>query len=58
MGTYNIKISGEGTAQEVAEALRNIADAITAAAEGEHEVAELDGAEWEGSVLMTEISHI
>jgi len=58
MEKYNITITGEGTAEEIAQALRDVADGIMEAKRGEHEVAVLDGAEWEDSVLMTRIQNI
>jgi len=49
---YNIKITGNGTKKEIAKELRELADSVEQA-KGD---AELDGAEWEGDTLMTEIS--
>lgn len=53
---YKIKISGSGTAEELAKALRDIADGIEEAKIGEHETAALDGATWEDKTLCTEIN--
>lgn len=53
---YKIKISGSGTAEELAKALRDIADGIEEAKRGEHETAALDGATWEDKTLCTEIN--
>ncbi len=48
--TYNIKIAGNGTQRELAAALRSAALAIELAG-----AAELDGAEWENSTIVTQI---
>lgn len=57
--TYKIKITGEGTAEEIKEALQSIIGGIEEAQEGEHpESAILDGAEWENETTMTEINEI
>ena len=52
---YEIKISGSGTAKQIAAALRDIARNIQEASDGNNEIAELDGANWEDPTLMTEI---
>lgn len=48
---YNIKITGSGTRDEIVEALKNVLTSID-----ESNVAVLDGAEWEDSILITEIN--
>ena len=59
MNKYSIKITGEGTAEEIKEALQSIIGGIEEAQEGEHpESAILDGAEWENETTMTEINEI
>lgn len=59
---YKIKITGEGTPQEIVKALRLIANAIEDRATRTDldapEIEHLDGAEWEDSTLMTEIKEI
>lgn len=52
---YEIKITGSGTAKQIAAALRDIAKNIQSAADGNHEEQLLDGAEWEDPTLMTTI---
>tara|TARA_B110000908_G_C9974284_1_gene322602 strand:+ start:100 stop:279 length:180 start_codon:yes stop_codon:yes gene_type:complete len=57
MEEYIIKITGKGTADEIKAELLSIIGGIEEAQEGEHsESAILDGAEWEGNTLATEIS--
>lgn len=51
--TYEIKITGNGTREEIISDLKNIIEGI----EAESSVAVLDGAEWEGATLMTEIQY-
>ena len=59
MNKYSIKITGEGTAEEIKEALQSIIGGIEEAQEGEHpESAILDGAEWENETTITEINEI
>ena len=59
MNKYSIKITGEGTAEEIKEALQSIIGGIEEAQEGEHpESAILDGAEWENETTMTEINEV
>lgn len=55
---YKIKITGEGTREEIAKALRVIADAIKhPTSKGDGLNVKIDGsAEWEDCTLMTEIS--
>ena len=54
---YKIKINGSGTPQEIKASLLDIIGGIDEAIESEHPTsAILDGAEWEGGVLMTEIN--
>lgn len=58
---YGIAITGVGTAEEIAKALRLIANALLASKEERErtldspEVTDLDGAEWEDCTLMTRI---
>jgi hypothetical protein len=52
--TYTITIKGGGTAKELIDALRGVANSIESAANSD--VDALDGAEWEDSTLMTYIS--
>jgi len=55
--TYNIKITGNGTAQEIIKALHDVIGGIEEAIESEHpESAILDGAEWESETLITKIN--
>ncbi|HNU14051.1 MAG TPA: hypothetical protein PKI55_06280 [Chitinophagaceae bacterium] len=57
MQEYNIKITGSGTRQDIAKALRLIADAIYhphSKGDGLN-IEDIDGAQWEDSTLMTEI---
>jgi hypothetical protein len=49
---YEIRITGEGTAKQIAAALRQVARDIQEAADRNEE---LDGVNWEDPVLMTEI---
>ncbi len=62
MTEYSIKITGEGTAQDVVSALRKVANAIESKDIRDNldspEVEDLDGAEWEDNTLMTEIRKI
>ncbi len=56
---FEIKISGSGTAEEIATALRNVADAVfhpTSVGEGKNLY--IDDVEWEDKTLMTEIKSI
>lgn len=53
---YQIKITGSGTADEIISALKGLIKTIERAKKSGHENDMLDGAEWEGSTLMTEIS--
>lgn len=55
---FEIKITGSGTAQEIIDALRGVADSIMEQTRSEHETAVLDGARWEDPTLMTEIDAI
>lgn len=59
MKTYNIKIAGEGTREEIAKQLRDIANAIhnpTSKGDGYNVgIDSVDGAEWEEKTLITEI---
>lgn len=48
---YGIKITGSGTPQQLADALRTVADSIESSTPYM-----LDGAEWEDPILMTEIN--
>lgn len=48
---YEIKITGSGTKEQLEHSLRELARSIQDA-KGD---AELDGAEWEDAILMTEI---
>jgi len=50
--TYNIKITGNGTQNELAAVLRDTANAIEQA----NGTAELDGAEWENATTETQIN--
>jgi len=52
---YKIKITGEGDAIEIAEALRDLADTIGNKAEIGEE-GDLDDASFEDHILMTEIN--
>lgn len=52
--TFEIKITGSGTPEQLVEALREVARNILINAE--HGVGMLDGSEWEDSVLVTEIN--
>lgn len=57
---YTIRISGSGTREDIAKALRVVADAIhhpTSKGDGLN-IEDIDGAEWEDSTLMTEINEI
>lgn len=57
---YSIKITGEGTREDIAKALRLIADAVHhphSKGDGLN-VEDLDGAEWEDCTLMTEIKKV
>ncbi len=60
--TYKIKITGEGTAKEIASALKKVAKAIedkpTRESLDSPEIEHLDGAEWEDCTLMTEIEKV
>lgn len=60
MENYNIKITGGGSRQDIAKALRVIADALhheTSMGHGMNLSDDMiDGAEWEDCTLMTEIS--
>jgi len=57
MESYNIKITGKGTSEEIIKSLKSIIGGIEEAQEGEHpESAILDGAEWEDNTLATEIN--
>lgn len=62
MKTYKIKITGEGTAMDIVNALDKILHAIHSRSIRENldspEIEDLDGAEWEDCTLMTEISLI
>jgi len=60
MKNYSIKITGNGTREDIAKALREIADAVfhpTSMGHGKNLSDDsIDGAEWEDATLMTEIS--
>lgn len=60
METFTIKITGEGTASEIASALQLIVNAIKdkTIRDGldSPKVQDLDGCEWEDCTLMTEIN--
>ncbi len=51
-GTYNIKVTGNGTQAQLVRDLRDLADAIEQA----NGSAELDGAEWETATICTDIN--
>ncbi len=53
---YEIKITGSGTAKEIAEALKAVVKNLESATNGKHETALLDGAEWEDATLVTTIN--
>ena len=53
---YKIKITGSGTSKDIVKALKEIIEGIEEAQNSDHETAILDGAEWEDTTLMTEIS--
>ncbi len=55
---FEIKITGSGTPLEIASALEEISKSIKESADSEHGNAVLDGAEWETSILMTEIKSL
>ena len=52
---YEIKITGGGTAKEIADALKQIAENIQVAIDNNQEEI-IDGASWEDPTLMTEIN--
>lgn len=56
---YQIKITGEGTANEIVNALRLVANAIESngirKTLDSPEIEDLDGAQWEDCTLLTEI---
>lgn len=54
--TFNIKISGSGTPNEIIKSLQDIIDGIVEAKHSDNVDAALDGAEWEDATLVTEIS--
>ena len=60
MDNYNIKITGGGSREDIAKALRQIADAIhhpTSMGHGKNMADEMiDGAEWEDCALLTELT--
>lgn len=56
MKEFTIKITGGGTRQEIARALRAVADGIDETLIDAPSDEELDGAEWEDPILMTTIS--
>lgn len=57
--TYQIKITGSGTREEIAAALRNIADAIYHPnSKGDGLNVTLEDHEWEDYILMTEIKKL
>lgn len=60
MYNYNIKITGSGTAEEIAQKLKSLAEEIEDSAKVENGMqrAFLDGAEWEDETLMTTINVI
>jgi hypothetical protein len=51
--TYIIKINGNGTKEAIIRDLNKLIESL----EAEKSVAVLDGAEWEGATLMTEIQY-
>jgi len=53
--TFEIKITGSGTPEQLVEALGEVARSI-ASVGAEHGTAILDGAEWEDAILVTEIN--
>jgi hypothetical protein len=54
--TYNIKITGIGTAEQLLNALRKIAKNIKDFEGTDDELTVLDGAKWEDEILMTELN--
>lgn len=60
MKNYSITITGEGTAKDIVNALKLIANAIESKDIRESldspEIEHLDGAEWENNTLMTKIN--
>lgn len=59
MNTYEIKITGSGTPEEIATSLRTVADAIfhpTSMGHGKN--MNIDDVEWEDKTLMTEINKL
>lgn len=54
--TFEIKISGSGTPDEIIKALQDIVDGIVEAKHSDNVDAALDGATWEDEILITEIS--
>lgn len=53
---YNIKITGCGTRLEIANALRLVVNSLDVTGDPITDIADIDGAEWEDGILMTEIS--
>lgn len=53
--TFEIKITGSGTAEQLVNALRDVARSI-ASVNTEHGTAMLDGSKWEDAILVTEIN--
>jgi hypothetical protein len=51
MKTFTISITGSGTREEILNSLKEITDSIRM-----YPIDELDGVEWEDSILMTIIS--
>jgi len=49
---YYIKITGEGTKEEIVNALQRLSNDIRISSDDE-----LDGAKWEHEILFTEINH-
>ena len=58
MKNYSIKITGQGTREDIAKALREIADLVFNPTGENLSDDYIDGAEWEDATLMTEISLI
>lgn len=54
--TFQIKISGSGTPNEIIKSLQDIIDGIVEAKHSDNVDAALDGAVWEDGILITEIS--
>ena len=52
---YSIKITGEGTREEIAKALLLIAAAIDG--DKQQDLEDIDGAEWNDCLLLTEMKY-